>query len=122
MYIVDTDILIEFLAGNPLLAEKFSKHQEDLFTTSINVAELIYGAWKSERRKKSLSEVKVLLQNIGILNFTASSAHKFGETKSFLERKGKPLGDTDLFVASVALAFNATFITHNTRHFSKLPD
>jgi len=69
--------LIEFLAGNPLLDENFSKHQEEIFTTSINVAELIYGAWKSQRPEESLSQVEVLFRNIGFLNFTIFSAHKF---------------------------------------------
>ncbi len=121
MFIVDTDILIEFLRGNPLLAEKFPKHQEELFTTSINIAELVYGAWKSKKQEKSLSEVEVLLQNIRILNFTVSSAHRFGEIKSALERKGMPLSDTDLFIASIALASNSIFVTHNTKHFLKIP-
>jgi len=44
----------------------------------------------------------------------------FGIEKAKLERRGTPLDDLDLVLASCALAHNLTLVTNNVRHFRKI--
>lgn len=58
MYIFDTDVLSNILKKepSPLLLKKLQGLPEDLqFTTSINVSEIYYGAYRSKNRKKAES-------------------------------------------------------------------
>jgi tRNA(fMet)-specific endonuclease VapC len=41
--------------------------------------------------------------------------------RALLEQKGMRIEDTDLFIAAVALDHDLTLVTHNTRHFGRIP-
>ena len=45
-----------------------------------------------------------------------------GEIRSALEKRGMPLSDTDLMIASTALANDLVLITGNERHFTRIND
>ena len=36
-------------------------------------------------------------------------------------RIGRATGETDAFIAATALAYGATLVTHNTKHFRHVP-
>ena len=38
-----------------------------------------------------------------------------------LERIGRPIGERDLLIASIALARNLTVVTHNLGEFTRVP-
>jgi len=48
-------------------------------------------------------------------------AEIYGRLRADLERRGVPLNDTDLMIASIALRHDLTLVTGNPRHFSRLP-
>ena len=65
MYLIDTDVLIEILRGKKKhLKEKIEKIGEDiiLYTTSINVAELYFGAHLTKNFAQQKEKVDKLLQ------------------------------------------------------------
>jgi predicted nucleic acid-binding protein len=70
-------------------------------------------------RSQRLDET--LLPNLPVLPFDASAARRYGEVRAELERRGTPIGDADLRIASIALARNLTVVTGNVRHFRKVP-
>jgi tRNA(fMet)-specific endonuclease VapC len=37
-----------------------------------------------------------------------------------LRRRGQYIGDTDMFIAAMALSHGAILVTHNTKHFSRV--
>jgi predicted nucleic acid-binding protein len=43
-----------------------------------------------------------------------------GQLKAQLEQAGEGIGDLDLQIASIALDREATLVTHNQKHFSRL--
>ena len=45
----------------------------------------------------------------------------FGSIKADLERRGTPLADFDLIVASTALVLNYVLVTNNKSHFKRVP-
>jgi len=125
MYLFDTDSLSNILkkTPSPFLLKKLEGIAEDLqFTTSINVAEIYFGAYRSKNIKKILKtyEDKVF-PNLNILSFDTESGKIYGRLKARLEKKGLSKSEPDLRIASIAIQHNMLLITGNTRHFIGIP-
>ena len=120
MKILDSDHCVELLRGRLDLRE-VDMPDMSLAVTSISVAELTHGACKSARAGENLARLDVLLSAVTILSFDSDAACCCGELKARLERAGTPLADLDLQIAAIALSRNLPLVTHNTRHFSRVP-
>lgn len=126
MYLLDTDILSNLLRRAPstaLVIKLASIPPEQQFTSSITLGELVYGAYRLQERAGALLQRldETLLPNLPILPFDASAARRYGEVRAELERRGTPMGDADLRIASIALTLDLTVVTANVRHFQKVP-
>lgn len=125
MYLFDTDALSQIIKKKPSTAfirKLASIDPESQFTTAITVGELVYGAHKSGRAEYFLGKLEELVwPNIQILSFDDSSGKIFGWLKAEMEKKGTPLTEPDLRIASIALNHGLTVITGNTRHFERIP-
>ena len=92
------------------------------FTTTITIGEVYYGLMKASNRTRLLKLFEaVLLPRATVLPFDFSASKKYGEIRSFLEKKGTPLAHADLQIASIALSMNMTLITGNLKHFQRVP-
>jgi tRNA(fMet)-specific endonuclease VapC len=92
-----------------------------LAVTAISVGELIHGAYKSVQANENLFRLGVLLSEMTILPYDLAAARQFGRVKAELEHTGKRLGDLDIQIASMALALECPLVTHNRRHFERVP-
>lgn len=125
MFLLDTDILSNLVKkqSSGFLIEKLDETpHECIFTSSINISEIYYGAFKSPGRLGILSlyEEKVF-PNLTILSFDEKSARFFGEIKAKLEKKGKTKSDSDLRIAAITLQHRLILVTGNTKHFEDIP-
>lgn len=119
--VVDSDILIYFLQGRPEVVNKLSAHPvEALFTTRINVAELLYGAFNSAKIEQNLAKINAFLANFHILEFDAKAGLIFAREKARLKQNGNPIADMDLMIASITLANGFALVTHNHKHFARV--
>jgi tRNA(fMet)-specific endonuclease VapC len=126
MYLLDTDVLSNLLRRAPstaLVAKLASVPHEQQFTSSIVLGELVYGAYRLKERAQALLQQleATLLPNLPVLPFDAATALRYGELRTELERRGTPIGDADLRIASIALDHGFTVVTGNVRHFEKVP-
>ncbi len=94
---------------------------EELAMTAVSLGELTHGAWKSLDREQSVARLDVLLAGLTVLPFDARAARIFGPLRGDLETAGRRLDDLDLQIASIALAQRAPLVTHNRRHFARIP-
>jgi tRNA(fMet)-specific endonuclease VapC len=125
MYLFDTDTLSNVLKKipSPPLLKKLEPIPEGLqFTTSINVSEIYFGAYRSRNRKKILKayEDKVF-PNLYILPFDTESGKIYGRLKARLEKKGVSKSEPDLRIASIAIQHNMVLVTGNKKHFRDIP-
>ena len=125
MYLLDTDVLSEIVRKSPsppLLAKLAKTPAELLFSTAINVAEIHYGAARTERKERILGvfEEKVF-PNLTILPFDSESARVFGPMKAELEKRGAPRSEPDLRIAAIAIQHKLIVVTGNARHFAGIP-
>ena len=121
MIILDTDHCIAILRQKLDLSDRVAP-DEDLFTTSITVAELIHGANRSLHREDNLTRLEVLFAALTVLPFDEMAGRRFGHLKAELEAKGEPLDDLDLQIASIALDHSLPLATNNIKHFKRVQE
>ena len=123
-YLLDTNVCIHALAqSNARLATRFlAIPTADKIIGAVVLAELFYGAYKSQRRAASLLAIETFLAGYPDLDFDSTAAQIQGEIRAELERQGKPIGAYDLQIAAIAIANQLTLVTHNTREFSRVPN
>ena len=125
MYLLDTDILSNLMKRKPsvrLQARVASVPAEAQFSSSITLGELMFGA-KKKGSSRLVREVEDRVASyLPMLPFDAAAARRYGDIRAELERRGTPIGDADLRIASIALARGLIVVTGNTKHFGRVPD
>lgn len=123
-YLLDTDTIIYWLKDKfPKIKYKISQADKDcIFTSSITVADLYFGAYYSSRKKENLLLIDGLLREITIIPFDENAGRYFGEIKASLKAKGKILCDSDMFIAAIAISNNLILVTNNEKHFGRIED
>jgi len=121
---LDTDILIDFLKGDPEIVKKTKELEErhELTTTTINIFELYFGAFKSRKVEGNVKAVDELVERLEPLKFTSNSAKISGKIIADLERKGEPIDFRDAMIAGIALENEALIYTRNMRHFKRVEE
>ncbi len=121
-YLVDTNILIYLMnSKSKSLEKKFtSKDIRDFGVSSITVAELIYGAKKSQHKSKNLTAVLKILSPLTILDFDSTDAMEYGNIRAELEIKGQIIGANDLLIAAQAKRHKLIMLTANTKEFNRV--
>ena len=120
MKILDSDHCVAILRGQLDFQANVSA-TETLAITTISLGELTHGAYKSAHPAKNLARLDALLAVLTVLSFDEGSARHFGQIKAHLEQTGQRLSDLDLQIASVALHYQVPLVTHNRRHFERIP-
>ncbi|ALO15614.1 tRNA(fMet)-specific endonuclease VapC [Salinivirga cyanobacteriivorans] len=119
-YLLDTNICIHYFKGQFALKEKVEKAGFENFAISeITLAELIYGAEKSQKVEKNLQVVEEFADKIKILPILPC-LKIYGKEKARLKSIGKTVGDLDLFIGSTAIANNMIMVTRNIREFERM--
>ncbi len=120
-YMLDTDICIYVIKNRPPeVRDLFNARSEHICLSSITVAELIYGAEKSQRREHNISAVENFTARLDILAFEATAAGHYGDIRANLEREGKLIGPYDLMIAGHARSRGLVLVTNNTREFDRV--
>ncbi len=121
-YLVDTDTIIYWLKDiYPQINVKFNQIEDaNIFTSSITIAKLYFGAYNSTKVAENLKLVNELSSEINIINYGVTASRQFGKIKAGLKRKGTIINDSDIFIASTALSNNLTLVTNNEKHFDRI--
>ena len=98
MILLDTDVCIELLRGNAKVIEKRQGHDEKVAISFMSVAELFYGAEKSDNTGENTTLIEEFLLAIEIIHSDLEILRKFGELKAMLGKFGNILADADIFI------------------------
>lgn len=119
-YLLDTNICIHYFKGQYGLKDKIEKIGFKNFAISeITLAELIYGAEKSQQKEKNTKVVDDFSEKITIIPIL-DSLKIYGKEKARLKSIGKIIGDLDLFIGATAIVNDMIMVTRNTREFERL--
>lgn len=112
-FLLDSDIIIDFLKGDILIADFIMKigEQSNLFYSPLSKAEIYSGAFPDEYEKISLFFDR--LQSIDITD-------DIGEKAGILlnkYRKSHNIGIVDSLIAATAIYYNLNLVTGNIKHY-----
>ena len=121
MYLLDTNTIIYFFKGMGDVSKKlFLQTPNKIFIPSIVVYELEVGIAKSSHPQKRTKQLKELLEQISVLNFTTQEAISSAKIRASLEKIGTPIGPIDTLIAGYAVANNLTLVTRNLNEFQRV--
>src|SRR5438128_3924748 len=115
-FLLDTTPCVAFLRGkNALLLQRFRQHAAaDIALCTVTLAELYYGAAKSNNPARERAAVDAFAAPFVCLPFEPQAADVYATVRADLEARGLPIGANDYLIAAIALANNLTLVTHNT--------
>jgi predicted nucleic acid-binding protein len=124
--ILDTNVISEILRQEPneAVVNWFrSQPGDQLFTTAITHAEVLYGISllpKGSRREKLLAVAQLIfvedLEN-RILAFSSEASSYYADIGSSRRTSGRPISQFDAMIAAIARLHGATIATRNTSDF-----
>ena len=121
---LDTNIVSYYLRRSlPALEERINdglKHRT-LAISVITRAELRYGQMGMTPKDRRRSLIDSFFLRLPIVEWGIEAADHYGALKHTLKTQGTPIGDMDTLIAAHARAENLILVTHNTRHFEKVP-
>ena len=119
-FLLDTNICIYFLKGRYNLVKQFEKVGfENLYISEITIAELKYGAAKSEKPKKNKQVIEKLIDKLSLIPIY-NSLDFFAEEKARLRKDGNIVDDFDLLIGATAIGNKMVLVTNNEKHFNRL--
>ena len=122
IYLLDTNACVEFLrrrdsnVGKRLNAIPRSQ----VAVCAPVVAELLFGAYRSNRPHENVILVQEFCATLTSLPFDDDAAYAISSLWATLAARGQLIGPMDLLIAGIALAHDLTLVTHNTREFSRV--
>ena len=123
-YLLDTNIVSYFVKGvSASLVQRMQAgvDAQDIVISTITRAELRYGVEMMDKFDKRRKRIDLLLQELPALPWSIEAADEFGRIRAYQRRHGIPVGEFDTQIAAHALAKKLILVTHNTRHFERIP-
>lgn len=118
-YLLDTNICISILKDKYGIREKvLDVSPKNCFISEITIAELFYGAAKSQRAEH-FKDIDHIINMFKVLP-VYPSLRLYGKLKAELEQKGQRIDEFDLLIGATSITNNMTMVTSNTKHFERI--
>ena len=120
-YLLDTNIVIEYLRHNTVVADKIKSVGVDNCAISvITVHELYWGVYEAPEKYfiSELSKVEIIKKYFDIIPLPENDS--YAKTKSSLKKKGEMVDDFDILIAATAMQNNMVVVTDNLSHFERI--
>lgn len=122
MYLVDTDVVVSYLNGRPDAIALLRRLLPDgLALSAISYGELYEGIVYGRDPERQRTGFRRFLHAVRVLNVNQRVARHFGHVRGALRQQGYLLPAPDLLIGATALAYDLTLVTHNLRHFQRIP-
>lgn len=122
-YLLDTSICVALFRGNRQVGQRLNAvGKENCYVNDVVVAELMIGAYKSERTEENLRQVNAFIAELKEVIPFADTMETFAKERVRLWDAGKKIEDFDLLIGCAAKAKGLVMVTHNTKHFEHIDD
>lgn len=118
--LLDTNIISAWLKGEKSIADKINQVSEVYIPIQV-LGELYFGAQYSTQIESNLKNIQKLTNSYSILNTNQQTAIIYGTIKAKLKKKGKPIPENDIWIATIAQQHQLTLITRD-KHFDEIDD
>lgn len=119
-YLLDSNICIHFLRGKYNIIEKLNEVGIDNCAISeITLAELVFGAEKSDNPKKNHKLIEKFIGQLSILPIF-DAIQTYGKEKARLQNAGKMISDFDLLIGCTSIENDLIMVTENLKEFERI--
>ncbi len=121
--VVDTDVISYLFKSHPL-AEHYQAllAGRSLAVSVVTLAEIEYGMeiknWGAARREL----MRRFLARFTPLGPDSETAREWARIRCAREKRGRPIGFADAWIAACAVQLNVPLVTHNASDYSAIPD
>lgn len=120
MYLLDSDVIINFLNGQEGTIKQVNKIiQSGLSTSVICIAEILEGLIDSNNKQKTKSFAD-FLQYVDVFDVDLSVSEVYSRIRHDQRKKGELLDKFDLLIASTCIANNLVLVSGNNKHFERI--
>lgn len=116
--LLDTNIITAWLKGERLLADKIDTAAEVYIPIHV-LGELYYGAQYSANIQANMANISKVITRYEVLNTNEDTALLYGFIKTALKRKGRPIPENDIWIATIARQHDLILITRDN-HFNEV--
>ena len=105
---LDADTVSYAIRGEGRVGARLLQHQpSELCLSSITLAELRFGAKRSQRLHRA---IRSFVKDIAVIPFDQAAADRFAVVAAALARRGEPIGAFDTLVAAHAVSLGLTVV------------
>lgn len=119
---LDTDVLSEFLRGNPKVIAKVDEHLKEYGFISLSIItyyEILNGLLYKDARKQ-LTRFEEFVELNKVVPLTLRMAKAAAIIQADLRRKGTEIGHTDTLIAGISMTSEFQLVTNNSDHFKRI--
>jgi tRNA(fMet)-specific endonuclease VapC len=124
-YVLDTNAVSALMKGSAPVVERLATLEPaDVAIPQPALAEIAFGIERLPRsaRRTTLQErFDLICSEIPRAEWSDAVSHAYGRIKAALERRGTRIEDFDAAIAAHALAADATLVTANLGHMTRVP-
>jgi predicted nucleic acid-binding protein len=121
-FLVDTGRLINALADRGAALDVLEALSDrGLAVSVVSLGELYDGVVGRPDEAAGISIINRFLRNFTLMTLVEPTMLTFVRLRRQLHSQGEPLATMDLLIAATAVTTNRTLITHNRRHFERVP-
>jgi tRNA(fMet)-specific endonuclease VapC len=119
MYLLDTNVCIDFLDGrSEALAGKIESNFGKLTVSCVSVAELLVGSRTSADPEGDQQRIDIFLTGVDVVPFDIPAARVYGDIIRSIGVKRKSF---DRLIGVQAVQLGLTLVTRNEKHFADVP-
>jgi len=119
-YLLDTDICVFRLRRQFDIERRIAQiSKRNCYISEITVAELRFGAERSNRREEQLQLIDTMYEEFTILPISRA-IRCFAAEKARLWSIGQKIDDFDLLIGATAVYHGLVLVTNNTKHFERV--
>lgn len=122
-YLLDTCAISDFVKGEKNTLNRIkTTSPSKLATSSITLMELHYGIQCNRSIATKIAPmIYDFIDCIQIVQFDNETAEHAAHARTYLRKKGTPIGPYDILIAGTALQHQLTLITANEKEFDRVP-
>ncbi len=114
--VLDSNIVVDYLRNQGDTVTKIAQYSA-IYLPVIVCGEILYGAAISGNPVKNQEKVIEFIKRSRILITSLSVAQRYAEIRQYLQQKGKPIPENDIWIAATAQSYELKLITRD-QHFS----
>src|SRR3989339_270458 len=105
MYLLDTDIIIDFFNNDNSIIKNIEKRANlSIYISSLTLCELYRGAFLSANPEVEEKNILDLLASTEFVSINKEACKIFGKNNAYLSKIGKITQEIDLMISSIAIS------------------